>query len=258
MATSKTPKADPALRDAVDLAREAALEAATIFGVGEHLRTTTDGDRLMTHWFACPHEGYQGWLWSVTLSRASRAKAVTVNEVALVPGPEALVAPRWIPYAERIQAGDVAPGIVFPTPDDDPRLMPGYTGGELAADTDPAEASHVRAVVAELGLGRERVLSDVGRTEAAERWIAGEGGPDNAMTKQAPGPCASCGYFVRLQGTLGAVFGVCANVYSASDGRVVSVDHGCGAHSDVVSEERGIELNAPVWDTISIDDSLFH
>jgi hypothetical protein len=37
---------------------------------------------------------------------------------------------------------------------------------------------------------------------------------------------------VRLDGPLGRVFGVCANEYAPDDGRVVSVDHGCGALSD--------------------------
>lgn len=257
MATTKSPKLDPAIADAVDVARAAAEEAASIVGVGEHLEITVEDDRVATHWFDCPHPGYVGWRWAVTLVRASRAKVVTVNEVNLLPGPDALVAPAWIPYADRIQAGDVAPGVVMPTADDDPRLEPGYTGGEDAADADPVEASLTRAVVAELGLGRERILSDFGRGEAAERWLEGDGGPDNAMTRQAPAPCVTCGYFVRLQGRLGAIFGACTNQYSQSDGRVVSVDHGCGAHSDVVAEERGVELPSPVWDTITVDQGLF-
>ena len=82
----------------------------------------------------------------------------------------------------------------------------------------------------------------------------GEGGPDNAMTRQAPGSCVDCGYFVRLSGSLGVTFGVCANQFSPSDGSVVSFDHGCGAHSDVVEESRGVELANPVWDTISLDE----
>ena len=40
-------------------------------------------------------------------------------------------------------------------------------------------------------------------------------------------------------------------------GRVVSVDHGCGGHSDVVASERGVRLPDPVLDTITIDQSLF-
>ena len=124
-------------------------------------------------------------------------------------------------------------------------------------DVVTAEWAQTRAVVAELGLGRERVLSAYGRQEAAERWQAGDGGPHNAMTRQAPGICQGCAYFVRLSGSLGRQFGACANEQSPSDGQIVSVDHGCGAHSDVVASNRGVELPQPVWDTISIDFSLF-
>ena len=108
-------------------------------------------------------------------------------------------------------------------------------------------------MVAELGLGRERVLSLEGRDEAAERWLAGDGGPDNQMTQQAPGVCETCGFFVRLQGQLGMLFGVCANAFSASEASVVSVDHGCGAHSKTVADDRAEELPAPVWETIEWD-----
>lgn len=252
------PKLDAVTAGAVDLAREAALASSSSRAVGEHLGVVPEGDRVVTHLFDCTHPGYRGWRWNVTLVRASRAKVPTVNEVALMPGEEALLAPAWVPWAERISAEDVTPGMLMPTAPEDPRLEPGYTGGERAADRDPAEASQVRAVVAELGLGRERVMSLYGREETAERWLAGDGGPHNPMTKQAPGPCVSCGYFVRLQGSLGSIFGACANEMSPSDGQVVAVDHGCGAHSDVVVEDHAADTTPPIWDTISVSEgSLF-
>ncbi len=251
--TRRTFKLDPICAEATDLAREAAGQSADVFGVGEHVGLQADGERLVTHFFTCPHPGYQGWRWSVTLTRAARAKVATIDEVVLLPGDGALVAETWIPWAERIEPGDVAPGLLMPTPDNDPRLEPGYTGGEHAADADPAEAGLERAVVAELGLGRERVLSREGRDEAVERWSDSAGGPDNQMTKQAPAHCVSCGYFVRLQGSLGLLTGVCANAYSPSDGSVVTIDHGCGGHSDVSAEERTPEPAAPLWDTIDWD-----
>ncbi len=253
MPSTRAYKPDAACLAAVDLAHAAAVDTAGVMGVGEHLGTQADGERVLTHFFSCPHPGYQGWRWSVVLARASRAKVVTVDEVVLLPDTDALIAPTWVPWAERIQPGDVTPGLLMPSTGDDPRLEPGYTGGERAADTDPALESVERAVVAELGLGRERVLSVFGQDEAAERWLTGEGGPDNQMSKLAPGVCETCGFFVRLQGNLGRLFGACSNVYSASDGEVVSVDHGCGAHSNVVSEDRAEELPAPVWETIEWD-----
>ncbi|GAB2476344.1 DUF3027 domain-containing protein [Luteococcus sediminum] len=259
MATTRTraPKPDAVTAAAVDQAREAAVERAADFGVGEHIGAVAEGERVVTHLFECPHPGYAGWHWAVTMVRASRARVATVNEVVLLPGPDALLAPRWVPWSERIQAGDVTPGTLLPTPDNDPRLEPGFTGGEYAADADPAEWSATRAVVNELGLGRERVLSQYGRAVAAERWNEGESGSDNQSSRLAPASCVSCGYFVRLQGGLGSLFGACTNEFSPFDATVVSVDHGCGGHSDVVAEERGIELQPPVFDTISIDNNLF-
>lgn len=252
----KAVKADPIGVDAVELARAVAVEAAGPMGVGDHLGIEADADRVVSHFFACPHPGYVGWRWSVTLVRAARAKTPTVNEVVLLPGEAALMASSWVPWADRIQPGDVTAGLLLPTPFEDPRLEPGYTGGEQAADADPAEASQLRAVVAELGLGRERVLSREGRDEAAERWLASDGGPDNELTRQAPDVCETCGYFVRLGGSLGTLFGACANAYSPSDAHVVSVDHGCGGHSGVVVETKADELPAPAWETIAWDEPI--
>ncbi len=252
---SRPAKPDAICVAAVDQAREAALQTAGLMGVGEHLGQVVEADRVVTHSFSCPHPGYRGWRWSVTVVRAARAKVPTVNEVVLLPGEDALLASDWLPWADRIEGGDVAPGMLMPTPDNDPRLMPGYTGGEEAADADPAEMSQLREIVAELGLGRERVLSPEGRAEAATRWLEGDGGPDNQMTRQAPAHCVTCGYFTRLQGNLGTLFGACTNQYSPSDGSIVSVDHGCGGHSDVVATDRTAELPPPIWDTITFDES---
>lgn len=253
----KAPKVDAVTAAAVDQAREAAEKHAKDFGVGEHLGVVVEDERVVTHLFDCPHPGYRGWRWAVTMVRASRARVATINEIVLLPGEDALLAPEWVPWSDRIEAGDVTPGTLLPTADNDPRLEPGYTGGELAADADPVEWSQTRALVAELGLGRERVLSAAGRAEAAERWAEGDGGADNPHSRQAPAPCVSCAYFIRLQGGLGTMFGACTNEFSPFDAQVVSVDHGCGGHSDVVADERGVELGEPVFDTIGVDMGLF-
>jgi hypothetical protein len=248
---------DEACAEAVELAHAAAVRRAGVLEVGEHRGVQADDVRVATHLFDCVHPGYPGWQWSVTVARASRARVVTISEVTLVPGEGALLAPAWVPWAGRIGPKDLTPGVLAPTTPDDVRLVPGYTGGEFAADADPAEASQLRAVVAELGLGRERVLSIDGRDEAAERWLAGPGGPDNPMTQQAPASCQTCGFFVGITGGLGRLFGVCTNELSPSDGAVVSFEHGCGGHSDVVEPSKGVDLSLPIWDTVSIDEGLF-
>jgi len=253
---TRSVKPDAVCLAAVALAREAALETAGVMGVGEHVGAVADAERVVTHQFECPHPGYRGWRWSVIVARASRAKVPTVDEVVLLPGEGALRSADWVPWAERILAGDVTAGLLMPTPDDDLRLEPGYTGGESAVDADPAEESSLRVVVAELGLGRERVLSLEGRDQAVERWLTGEAGPDNQITRLAPDVCETCGFFVRVQGALGVLFGVCTNQYSPSDSSVVSVNHGCGAHSGVPQEQQAEALPSPAWETIEWDEPI--
>ncbi|MCZ9344178.1 DUF3027 domain-containing protein, partial [Streptomyces sp. TRM76130] len=88
-ATTRSRTPDRLCAEAVDLARAAAEEAAAPGVVGEHAGVLAEGDRVVTHYFACMELGYRGWRWAVTVARASRAKIVTVDEVALLPGPDA-------------------------------------------------------------------------------------------------------------------------------------------------------------------------
>lgn len=48
-----------------------------------------------------------------------------------------------------------------------------------------------------------------------------------------------------MTGSLRMLFGACTNEWSPSDGRVVSVDHGCGAHSETEAERRMSEWPTP-------------
>jgi len=220
------PPADATLVAAVDLARAAAVEVSES-EVGEHLGVVSELERVVTHGFAASIPGYSGWYWAVTLARAPRSKTVTVDEVVLLPGAQALLAPAWVPWEERLQPGDLSPGDLLPSNPNDPRLVPAY-----AADDDGDEQTE--AVAFELGLGRARVMSRDGRLDAADRWLNGESGPRAPMAKQAPAQCGTCGFLLPLAGSLRAAFGVCGNDITDTDGRVVSVEYGCGAHSEVV------------------------
>lgn len=255
---TRSPKLDQIVAEAVELARSAANEVGGEEAVGEHLGVVAEpGDRLATHFFACLLPAYPNWRWAVTLVRAARAKVATVNEVVLLPEEGALLAPNWVPWEERIQPGDIAPGLIMATPDNDPRLEPGFAATDLPADADASEWVQLRTTVAELGLGRERVLSKFGRDEAAQRWLSGDPGFNDEGSREAPGNCATCGYFLPLRGSLGTLFGACANAYSQSDAHVVHLDHGCGGHSDVVEKHRARELPAPIFDTFGVDTVLF-
>src|SRR4051794_428293 len=239
--TGRAPEPDAACAAAVDLARAAAEEDAEPGTVGEHLGVTAEGDRLVTHSFASLAKGYRGWRWAVTVARAPRARVVTVCEVVLLPGADAILPPAWVPWQDRIAPGDLGPADVLPYRDDDPFLAQGYTV------TDPGDEDELQ--LWELGLGRLRVLSLEGRSAAAERWYLGDRGPAAEEAVLATAPCSTCGFFLPLAGGLRRAFGVCGNEWSPSDGRVVSVDHGCGAHSETdVEALPAIPLPEPILD----------
>ena len=239
-------KTDATLAAAVDIARDAAVSIAEADAVGAHLGMEMDQDRLATHYFECTALAYRGWRWAITVARVSRSKTVTVSETNLVPGDESLLSPEWLPYAERLAPGDVGPGDVTPLVVDDPMLVAGF---EATGEDDVDQVA-----LWELGLGRPRVLSAEGREAAAQRWYEGESGPTSPVAVKAPAPCSSCGFFVPMAGALRSVFGVCASEWSPSAGRVVSLDHGCGAHSEVDMDAPEAErVTTPILDDFELD-----
>lgn len=242
-AATRPPVLDSACAKAVDLAHTALVAVVPEGHVGDHLTVFAEHERVATHLFGCLAPGYVGWTWSVTVSRASRARTVTVGDIVLVPGEGALVAPPWVPWSQRVEPGDLGVGDVLPSGAEDPRLLPGY------ADLESDDSDHVLEVAWEIGLGRQRVLSSLGREEAAARWRDGDTGPSTPMAKAAPGPCSTCGFMLTLAGNLGQAFGVCANRFAPTDGRIVALDYGCGAHSEALPhsdepDESDVDIQA--------------
>jgi Protein of unknown function (DUF3027) len=256
---SKEP--DQACAEAVDLARAAMAETVGAEQVGQHLGIEVGGDRVVTHLFECLDPAYPGWHWAVTVTRASRAKNVTVDDSALLPGPDAMLAPAWVPWRDRLQPGDVGVGDLLPAGADDERLVPlvMLAGDDAVVDwyadgppeaADPDEAHEAPAPVFP---GRPRVLSLEGRDDTAECWYDSEHGQRTPLARAAPAHCSTCGFFVPLSGVLGQVFGACANAYAPDDGRIVSGDHGCGAHSEAALTEAPGQAVSPVIDEFGYD-----
>lgn len=209
------------LTDASELARQAIVEFSGDT-VGEYLGVSFEDETAATHRFLAKLPGYQGWQWAAVVAAHPGADHATISEVVLVPGPTALLAPSWVPWENRVRAGDLGPGDLLAPPPDDPRLVPGYT-----ATGDPAFDD----LAVEIGLGRRQVLGPWGRADAAERWHDGDHGPASPMARATKRACRDCGFMVPLAGVLGTMFGVCCNELSA-DGHVVDFEYGCGAHSD--------------------------
>jgi len=179
---------------AVDTARWA-LEEFGEGEVGQHLGIAMTVADSATHRFAADVPGYSGWEWHAVVACPPGETAVTVSELALVPAAQALQAPKWVPWSERVQPGDLGPGDLMPPEPNDSRLH-----GDK--------------------------LSKQGLDDALNRWRQGEYGPNSAMAQQAPLQCHTCAFFLAWDRS----FGLCANEYSA-DGHVVHSRYGCGAHS---------------------------
>ncbi|WP_338684128.1 DUF3027 domain-containing protein [Streptomyces acidiscabies] len=276
-ATTRSRTPDRLCAEAVDLARTAAEEAAAPGVVGEHVGLVSEGDRVVTHFFECKELGYRGWRWAATVARASRAKVVTLDEVVMLPGPDAVLAPEWVPWSERLRPGDLGPGDLLPTDADDDRLESGYADDRLAlgdsgddepeleltaaasADAEdtpdlamPPARGTIAAVADELGLRRARVLSRYGLHIAADRWEEAFGA-QTPMAQAAPATCVSCGFLTPIGGSLGRAFGVCANEFSPADGRVVSLTYGCGGHSEAAVMPAPTRPALPVVDETQVD-----
>ena len=213
---------------ALDMAKQAVIEdAGKREYVGEFYSIDSDEERIATYLFEAKLPGYDGWRWAVTVAKVGEQSAPTICDVVLLPGTKALLAPNWIPYSQRIQPGDLGVGDVVPTAADDERLTQGYAALPEDEELDITQ-------LFEFGLGRARVLSVIGRDAASKRWYEGDRGPKTPIARSAPKPCQSCGFFIPIAGSLRTTFGVCSNAISPEDARVVSFDHGCGAHSEAL------------------------
>ena len=102
----RTGKPDAFLAAAVDTARAAVEEITAAPTIGHHLAAKSEGDRLVTHLFESRLPGYLGWQWYAVLTRNSRSKVVTVSELGLLPSEDAILAPEWVPWAERVRPED--------------------------------------------------------------------------------------------------------------------------------------------------------
>lgn len=228
------------LSSGVDVARSAVEEFAPD-GVGAHIGASVEAPFTTTHRFESRLAGYRGWHWACVLALVPGGE-LTVDEISLLPGAEAVVAPDWVPWEKRIRPGDLGAGDLLPASDDDERLVPGH------ASTGDQELDELAGPV---GLGRPRHLSREGRSAAAARWAEARG-PESEIARGAKNHCGSCGFLLPVAGSLGTMFGVCANEYSA-DGQIVHLQYGCGAHSETELPGDGADPAPEAYDDAAVD-----
>lgn len=85
-----------------DFARTSLIEATSKSKVGNFIEVFEDGENVATYLFENNQKGYVGWRWSVTVFQSNAKEPATVSEILLMPGPDSLVAPDWVPWSERL------------------------------------------------------------------------------------------------------------------------------------------------------------
>jgi hypothetical protein len=85
-----------------DVARAALAEISPAGTVGDLLERIPQDDGTATLRFASTLSGYPGWHWSVSVAEIP-GEDPTVMEAELMPGDGALLAPDWVPWAERLE-----------------------------------------------------------------------------------------------------------------------------------------------------------
>ncbi len=153
---------------------------------------------------------------------------------------------------------DASQQSVVPAPSGVDADMPASTLDESNTQQQPEQNidADLNEAVEQFDLTRRRVMSPLGRAQTAKRWYDGPRGPKSLSTKTASGnTCSTCGFFIPLKGELNLMFGVCANKWSPDDGRVVSLDHGCGEHSEIDPPEPSHlwVQSKPAFDDLHID-----
>jgi hypothetical protein len=93
------------------LARTALLEITPDETIGAEAPPVDEVDGVVSVRFATLLPGYPGWFWTVSVAQVEGSEP-TVLEVELLPGDHALIAPDWVPWADRLaemkaqEAGD--------------------------------------------------------------------------------------------------------------------------------------------------------
>jgi hypothetical protein len=97
-----SPVADDVLLNAVDVARAALAEITPAATIGAPAGHIVEGEHVLSLLFENTLGGYPGWFWTVSLSREPDTGEVNVLEAELMPGDDALLAPDWVPWADRL------------------------------------------------------------------------------------------------------------------------------------------------------------
>ncbi|WP_430539223.1 DUF3027 domain-containing protein [Microbacterium dauci] len=124
---------DPRLFEAYDLARAALAEVTPATSIGDPAGYAIEDGGVVSLRFANRLAGYPGWYWTVSVAVVEGAEP-TVLEVELLPGDGALLAPEWLPWAERLAEYQAAQAAAAAEDDDADEDVDDADDDEDAAD----------------------------------------------------------------------------------------------------------------------------
>jgi hypothetical protein len=85
-----------------DFAKQA-LEEFTDGSFGKFVSETEIEKGIFDVRFEATSRGYHGWHWVVTITQPDKRKGASISEINLLAGPDALLAPPWVPWSERLK-----------------------------------------------------------------------------------------------------------------------------------------------------------
>lgn len=115
---------DRAVDRVVRIARETLGIITEASDVGAFVGFVDEGDGVFSARFATTSSAYPGWFWTVSLTQLEDDEP-NVLETELLPGDGALLAPSWVPWAERLAKyrADHAGGETARDEEDGPRAI---------------------------------------------------------------------------------------------------------------------------------------
>lgn len=175
-----------------DLALAALRAIVPADEIGEGHRVRADGELLVTHLFPATARGSRGWEWYVTLTRVPGSEEATVCESGMLPGEDALLAPAWVPWSERVldsDRDDDPEGEGEPQDEaDDTEASDGAQGTDEAGESEGADGSDHEVPENEVPEDQDPEGTD-SQAQSADHEAAGSGSDEPAQDGpvQTPG-----------------------------------------------------------------------
>jgi hypothetical protein len=186
-AAKRPAKLDALLAAAVDRARQGVLEMAPAEQVGDHVGVVAEAERLVVHRFESKLPGYIGWQWFASLARAPRSKEITVCEIGLLPSEKSLLAPDWVPWAERVRPEEAAAEAesIADENNDGPDQAPDEAANDVDGATEAERVDEAAASAADESAGQASADPDPATSEDATSENADLATSENAGSADA-------------------------------------------------------------------------